>query len=60
MKKIFLKLGNHPLANSFQKKYLKNNFYKLAAAFDTKLKLVSITKHLESNKMFNKSYPYRS
>jgi methylation protein EvaC len=60
MKKIFLKLGSHPLANSFQKKYLKNNFYNLAAAFDTKLKLVSITKHLESNKMFNKSYPYRS
>jgi len=60
MKKIFLKLGTQPLANSFQKKYFKDKFYKLSVTFDTKLKLVSITKHLKSNKMFNKFYPYRS
>ena len=59
MKKIFLDLGNQPLANNFSKKYV-NPFFRLRLKFDTKSKLVMINKHMRREKMFNKSYPYRS
>ena len=59
MKKIFLDLGNQPLANNFSKKYV-NPFFRLKLKFDTKSKLVMINKHMGREKMFNKSYPYRS
>ena len=59
MKKIFLDLGNQPLANNFSKKYV-NPFFRLRIKFDTKSKLVMINKHMRREKMFNKSYPYRS
>ena len=59
MKKIFLDLGNQPLANNFSKKYV-NPFFRLRLKFDTKSKLVMINKHMGREKMFNKSYPYRS
>ena len=59
MKKVFLNLGNQPLANNFQKKKTKI-FYKLKLLFDTKTKLVSINKKFNKKIMFNKTYPYRS
>ena len=59
MKKTFLDLGNQPLANNFSKKYV-NPFFRLRLKFDTKSKLVMINKHMGREKMFNKSYPYRS
>ena len=59
MKKTFLDLGMQPLANDFSKKYSPPSF-RLKIQFDTKLKLASINKHVKKEKMFNKSYPYRS
>ncbi len=59
MKKTFLDLGNQPLANDFSKKYVPPIF-RLKLKFDTKSKLVMINKHMKKEKMFNKSYPYRS
>ena len=59
MKKTFLDLGNQPLANEFSKRYVPPLF-RLRLKFDTKSKLVMINKHMKKEKMFNKSYPYRS
>ena len=59
MKKIFLDLGRQPLANDFSKKYI-SPIFRLKLKFDTKSKLVMINKHMRKEKMFNKSYPYRS
>lgn len=57
----FLNLGMQPLANEYQsfssKKQIK---YNLKICFNTKNKLVSISKRMKSEKMFNKKYPYRS
>ena len=59
MKKTFLDLGMQPLANNFSKKYIPPEF-RLKLKFDTNTKLVMINKHMKKEKMFNKSYPYRS
>ena len=59
MKKIFLDLGNQPLANNFSKKYIPPQF-RLKLKFDTMSKLVMINKHMNKESMFNKFYPYRS
>ena len=59
MKKTFLDLGMQPLANNFSKKY-KSSSFRLKLKFDTISKLVMINKHVKKEKMFNKSYPYRS
>ena len=59
MKKTFLDLGNQPLANNFSKNYTRP-LLRLRLKFDTKSKLVMINKHVKKEKMFNKSYPYRS
>ncbi len=59
MKKTFLDLGMQPLANDFSKKYTPSSL-KLKLQFDTKLKLAMISTHVKKEKMFNKSYPYRS
>ncbi len=59
MKKIFLDLGNQPLANDFSKKYV-SPIFRLKVKFDTKSKLVMINKHIKKERMFNASYPYRS
>ena len=53
MKKKFLDLGTHPLANAFlSKKEIKHPkreyFYKLSAGFDTKSYLVSLMRTRES------------
>ena len=65
MIKKFLDLGLQPLANNYlinQKKLsIKNNeLYKLEVFFDLKTKLVSISKKIPKNKMFNNKYPYKS
>tara|TARA_B100000886_G_C20419534_1_gene490849 strand:- start:1495 stop:2670 length:1176 start_codon:yes stop_codon:yes gene_type:complete len=59
MKKTFLDLGMQPLANNFSKKYIPPLF-RLKLKFDTNSKLVMINKHMKKEKMFDKSYPYRS
>ena len=59
MKKTFLDLGMQPLANNFSKKHIPA-FFRLKLKFDTNTKLVMINKHMKKEKMFNKSYPYRS
>ena len=61
MKKFFLNLGKQPLANDYLKKFNKNQIkYNLKLYFDTKTKLVSISKRIPSKIMFNDKYPYRS
>ena len=61
MNKYFLNLGVQPLANNFQKKYSTNQpRYNLKLYFNTKSKMVSISKRIPSSVMFNSKYPYRS
>ena len=55
----FLNLGNQPLANDFKLKKV-SSFYTLNLNFDNKSKLVSISKKVKKEVMFNKTYPYRS
>jgi SAM-dependent methyltransferase len=61
MNKFFLDLGKQPLANNYLKKYKINQVkYNLRLQFNIKTKLVSISKRIPSEKMFNDKYPYRS
>ena len=61
MNKFFLDLGVQPLANNFLKKYsAKQPKYNLKLYFNTKSKMVSISKRIPSFVMFNSKYPYRS
>ena len=61
MNKFFLDLGIQPLANNFLKKYsAKQPKYNLKLYFNTKSKMVSISKRIPSSVMFNSKYPYRS
>ena len=61
MNKFFLNLGVQPLANNFLKKYsAKQPTYNLKLYFNTKTKMVSISKRIPSSVMFNSKYPYRS
>ena len=61
MNKFFLSLGKQPLANNYLKFYKKNqNKYNLKLFFNTKNKMVSISKRIPSEKMFTNNYPYRS
>lgn len=65
MIKKYLDLGLQPLANKYQKKPIKlsvskGQLYNLNVTFNTKSKLVSISKRIPSEKMFNSKYPYRS
>ena len=65
MIKIFLNLGMQPLANQYLKKpktlsVKKGQLYNLNVCFDTKSKLVSISKKIPVKKMFNNTYPYKS
>ncbi len=61
MKKFFLDLGSQPLANNYLHKFNNNQVrYNLKLYFDTKTKLVSISKRIPSKIMFNNRYPYRS
>jgi SAM-dependent methyltransferase len=61
MNKFFLNLGPQPLANEYLRKFKKNQKkYTLKIFFNTKNKLVSISKRIPSKKMFTNKYPYRS
>ena len=61
MNKFFLDLGVQPLANNYLKKHSANQpRYNLKLYFNTKSKLVSISKRIPSSVMFNSKYPYRS
>ncbi len=65
MNKKFLDLGLQPLANRYltikeKKMNLKEEFYHLLVNFNTKTKLISLSKKVEIKKMFNSSYPYKS
>ncbi len=61
MKKFFLDLGLQPLANKYLKEFKLDQIkYKLKIYFDTKSKLVSISKRIPSKIMFDAKYPYRS
>ena len=61
MNKFFLDLGKQPLANNFLFKYKTNQpKYNLKLFFNTKTKLVSISKRIPSKVMFNNQYPYKS
>ena len=61
MNKFFLDLGKQPLANNFLSKYnSKQPSYKLKLYFDDTNKLVSISKRIPSNVMFDNKYPYKS
>ena len=61
MNRYFLNLGKQPLANKYSNYHNKNQIrYNLKLYFNTKTKLVSISKRISSKKMFNKNYPYRS
>jgi methylation protein EvaC len=58
--KIFLDLGNMPLANGFigKNKTQKEYFFRLKAAFSKKLSLFQLSNNPSPNKMFNKNYPF--
>ena len=61
MNKFFLDLGKQPLANNYQNSFKKKQIrYKLKLFFNTKNKIVSISKRIPSEKMFTNNYPYRS
>ena len=65
MKKQFLNLGMHPIANSFLKKDKKNNFkkeffYNLAVGFDDKNFLVSLMKPVNPKKQYTDTYAHRA
>ena len=65
MIKTFLSLGMQPLANQYLNKpkilsVKKGQLYKLNVCFDSKTKLVSISKKIPVKKMFNNKYPYKS
>lgn len=61
MNKLFLNLGLHPLANNYLSDYRKKQKkYSLKLNFNSKTKIVSISKRIPSKEMFNNNYPYRS
>ena len=60
MKKEFLDLGRHPIANAFLRKedFDDEFLFDLKVVFDTELKLVSLKNFVEPEKIFNENYPY--
>ena len=65
MIKKFLDLGIQPLANQYLSKPInlsrkKGQLYNLNVCFNSKTKLVSISKKIPVKKMFNNTYPYKS
>ena len=61
----FLDLGIQPLANQYLSKPInlslkKGQLYNLNVCFNSKTKLVSISKKIPVKKMFNNTYPYKS
>ena len=62
MKKEFLDLGKHPIANAFLKKedFDDEFLFDLKVVFDTESKLVSIKKFVDPERIFNEDYPYHT
>ena len=61
MNKFFLDLGRQPLANNYLSKFNSKQIkYNLRLYYNTQTKLVSISKRIPSEKMFNNNYPYKS
>jgi len=62
MKKTFLRLGKQPITNNFLTKHQFEDeyFYNLDVQFDTDTKLVSITKMIDPEMMFNDEYVHRA
>ena len=61
MNKFFLDLGIQPLANNYLSNFkTKQKKYNLKLNFNTKSKIVSISKRISSKEMFHSKYPYRS
>jgi SAM-dependent methyltransferase len=61
MNKKFLDLGSQPLANNYLNKFKEKQIkYNLKLFFNTKTKMVSISKRIPSKIMFTNNYPYRS
>ena len=60
MKKEFLDLGRHPIANAFLKEedFDDEFLFNLKVVFDTESKLVSIKKFVDPKRIFNENYPY--
>jgi len=60
MKKEFLDLGRHPIANAFLKEedFDDEFLFDLKVVFDTESKLVSLKEFVEPEKIFNENYPY--
>jgi len=60
MKKEFLDLGRHPIANAFlkEKDFDGEFLFDLKVVLDTESKLVSIKNFVEPEKIFNENYPY--
>ncbi|MDP7196110.1 MAG: methyltransferase domain-containing protein, partial [SAR202 cluster bacterium] len=60
MKKEFLDLGRHPIANAFLKEEDFNDefLFDLKVVFDTESKLVFLKNFVEPKKIFNENYPY--
>jgi len=60
MKKEFLDLGRHPIANAFLKEedFDDEFLFDLKVVFDTESKLVSLKEFVEPEKIFNEDYPY--
>ena len=62
MKKEFLDLGRHPIANAFLKEgdFDDEFLFDLKVVFDTELKFVSLKNFVEPEKIFNDDYPYHT
>ena len=62
MKREFLDLGRHPIANAFLKEEQFDDefFFDLKVSWDEETKLVSINEFVEPTKIFNVEYPYNT
>lgn len=63
VKKEFLDLGRHPIANAFLQKEedFKDEFlFDLKVCWDEETKLVSIKEFVEPERIFNEDYPYNT
>ena len=63
VKKEFLDLGRHPIANAFLKnesEFDDEFFFDLKVCWDEESKLVSIKNFVEPERIFNEDYPYNT
>lgn len=63
VKKEFLDLGRHPIANAFLQKeddFPNEFFFDLKVCWDEETKLVSIKNFVEPERIFNEDYPYNT